>query len=143
MYLRVLAFGGLLGCMEAVAESIVGQRGFANVIEFGQVTIGIIQSYAFGNIIFFGITYGFIAIIVSLLFDYEPSPRRFKRSMALALFPLALVLTVAGIQNALRYPTIYNPVHLIAWIAHLAGVLWLSQYIAGYYLRELAISNQE
>ena len=143
MYLRVLAFGGLLGCIEAVVEMVV--RGTSPAEGFGldQTAMGIIQSYALGNIFVFGITYGIIALIVTKMFDYEPSPRRFKRVMALTLLPFALLLTGASIYDALQYPSLYDALHAINWIAHVVGVLLLSQYIARHYLRELANSNQE
>jgi len=143
MYLRVIVFGGLLGFAGGVAEAIVKEPSLAKSVGIAKAAIGIAQSYAFQNMIFFCITYGIIAIIVTLLFDYEPTPHRFKRVMALAMLPLSLILTIAGIQSALRYPSLYDASDVFQFIAHFMGVLWLSQYVAHNYLREIVDRNQE
>lgn len=127
MYLRVVAFGGLLGFAGGVAEAIVKESSLAKSVGIAKAAFGIAQSYALQIMFFFGITYGIIAIIVTLMFDYEPNPRRFKRVMALAMLPLGLILTISGIQSALHYPSLYDASNVVQWIAHVVGVLWLSQ----------------
>ena len=142
MCLRVVAFSGLLGIASGLAESIIDGHSLLSSMGIGVKGMGAVQSYAFLNMLFFGITYSVIAVTVSLFFDYEPNPRRFKCVMALAMLPLPLLLATHGVLEALRYPSLYDAADLLHLIAHVLGFLWLSQYISRNYLRETADRNQ-
>ena len=141
MCLRVVAFAGLLGFVSGVAESIIDAKSLVHSMGIGVKGMGAAQSYAFLNMLFFGITYSVIAVVVSFFFDYEPNPRRFKHVMALAMLPLPLLLLTHGVVEALRYPSFSNA-DLLHSTAHVLGFLWLSQYISRNYLREIADGNK-
>ena len=142
MCLRVVAFSGLLGFVSGVAESIIDGHNLFRSMGIGIKGMGAAQSYAFLNMLFFGIIYSFIAVTVSLLFDYAPNPRRFKRVMALVMLALPLLLLTHGVAEALRYPSLSDASDLLHLIAHVLGFLWLSQYISRNYLREIANGNE-
>ena len=91
--------------------------------------------------ILFGATYAIFAFIVTLMFDYEPNPRRFKRAMALAMLPLALFLGAAIIQDVVRYPASHELSDIVLAVAHILVIAWLSQFAARKYLRELSLSR--
>lgn len=142
MCLRVVAFAGLLGFVSGVAESIIDGHNLLRSVGIGVKGMGAAQSYAFLNMLFFGIIYSVVAVSVSLFFDYEPNPRRFKRVMALAMLPLPLLLLTHGVAEALRYPSFSDASDLLHLTAHVLGFLWLSQYISRNYLREITDGNQ-
>lgn len=141
MCLRVVAFSGLLGFASGVVETIVDGHSLLNSLGIGVKGMGAAQSSAFLNMLFFGIIYSVVALTVSLFFDYEPNPRRFKNVMALVMLPLPLLLLAHGVGEALRYPSLYDASDLLHLTAYVLGFLWLSQYISGKYLRELAAGN--
>lgn len=135
MYLRMLAIGGVEGFVNGVAESIIRERSLGD-------GLGYAQSYAAQYMLFFGATYAILAVIVTLVFDYEPDPRRFKRAMALALFPLALLLATPAIQDVIRYSSSYYLSVFFHSVTHVVVIAWLSQFVANKYLRELSVRSK-
>lgn len=135
MYLRMLAVGGLEGFVNGVAESIIRERSLGDSLVYA-------QSYAAQYMLFFGIAYAILAVIVTLVFDYEPNPRRFKRAMALALLPLAFILAAPAIQNVMRYSSSYYLSDLLHSVTHVVVIAWLSQFVANKYLREVSVRSK-
>lgn len=143
MCLRVVAVAGLLGIASGFAKAIIEGHSLSQSVGLGEWGLGAVQSYAFTNMLFFGVIYNFIAVAVTFIFDYEPNPRRFKLVMALAMLFLPLLLATHVVAEARRYPSLYDAADMLHVIAHVLGVLWLSQYISHNYLREIAAANQK
>ena len=104
-------------------------------------SLGVAEVYTLLGMILFGITYGVIAVVIALIFGYEPNARRFKLSIALALTAISVLIFIAAVDNKLQYPSVYDAYDILWPLAHALVVLLISQIAARKYIAELNIDR--
>ncbi|MCY4073065.1 MAG: hypothetical protein OXG60_17360 [Chloroflexi bacterium] len=135
LFVRLITYIALKSFALGIADSLIQQRTLDH-------SLYVAQGLTLMGMLTFGIAIAVVGVVIAAVFGYEPDPRCFKLTMALALVALPALVIVIFVQDWLRYPNRYDIYFLLLFLAHAAISLWISQIAARKYLAEQYASLQ-
>lgn len=124
MFLR---FTGLFLAWSIVVGAIIYSARFNLVLDFAKICTP------------FGALLGLIAVVVALLYGEDCNPKGFKQTLAVctSALPACLVVYFLPIVS-LFWVNTSGVIYLLALLSIFPCVIWISQIVAGKYLREIS-----